>query len=67
MAGAESDSRFDVVDPASKEYQEIAAKWNLPCPILEIRKVNNPRLRRKYEVMQVRIFIVFLCKEVKIY
>ena len=53
MAESNCDNRFEIIDSSSKEYQEIAANWNLPCPILEIRKVNNPRLRRKYEVLNL--------------
>ena len=54
MAGAvEPEALFQTVDPKSKEFLDIAARWNLPCPILAILKVNNSRLLRKYQVCEV--------------
>ena len=54
MAGSmEPEGLFQTVDPKSKEFLDIAASWNLPCPILAILKVNNSRLLRKYQVCEV--------------
>ena len=48
-----SEELFQIVDPDSKDYHDVASQWNLPCPILQIRKVNNARLWRKYSVRTV--------------